>query len=36
MKGRKNKMNSEFYWEIFKNTGSLSAYLLYKDENKIT
>lgn len=23
---------TEFYWEIFKNTGSPAAYLLYKDD----
>jgi hypothetical protein len=22
----------DFYWEIFKNTGSPTAYLLYKDK----
>lgn len=26
--------NPEFYWEIFKNTGSPTAYLLYKDKNE--
>jgi hypothetical protein len=25
--------NPEFYWEIFKNTGSPTAYLLYKDKD---
>ncbi len=28
-------MNPEFYWEIFKNTGSPTAYLLYKDKDDI-
>ncbi|MDQ7824465.1 MAG: YqzL family protein [Candidatus Eremiobacteraeota bacterium] len=25
---------SDFYWEIFKNTGSPTAYLLYKDNTQ--
>jgi hypothetical protein len=26
----------EFYWEIFKNTGSPTAYLLYRDNKETT